>query len=65
MRAVLDDAGGVTMDLTIQEVRILSNALNEVCNGIGVEEFRLRIGADRETVDVLLAEFVRLIDSAR
>jgi hypothetical protein len=65
MQAVLDDAGGVTMDLTIQEVRILSNALNEICNGIEVDEFKLRIGADRETVDVLLAEFVRLIDSAR
>lgn len=65
MRAVLDGADGVTMDLTMEEVRILSNALNEICNGIDIEEFEPRIGAERETVDALLAQFVRLIDSTR
>jgi hypothetical protein len=65
MKAVLDGADGVTLDLTIDETRILSNALNEICNGIDIEEFELRIGADRQTVDALLAQFVRLIDSAR
>jgi hypothetical protein len=65
MKAVLDGADGVTLDLTIDETRILSNALNEICNGIDLDEFELRIGADREAVDALLAQFVRLIDSAR
>jgi hypothetical protein len=40
--------------LTIEELRIINNALNEVCHGIEVPEFATRIGATLPEVKVLL-----------
>lgn len=35
----------VTVQLSAEEVSIINNALNEVCHGIDIPEFRARIGA--------------------
>jgi len=39
MRIVGVERGEATVRLTEAEVVIVNNALNEVCNGIGVEEY--------------------------
>lgn len=57
MKVLQTRADGVALDLTVEEARILSNALNEICNGIEVEEFKLRIGADLEKAEELLDQF--------
>jgi hypothetical protein len=43
--------------LSREEVVIISNALNEVCNALDLDEFYTRIGADLVDVKNLLREF--------
>ena len=45
----------VTLQLSIDELLMIHNALNEVCNGIEVPEFHARMGAEREQVHLLLS----------
>ncbi len=48
--------GGVVIELTKNEVVIVNNALNEVCNGIHLEgEFHARMGCSIEEARGLLA----------
>jgi hypothetical protein len=47
----------ITLRLSPDEVIMLSNALNEICNGIAISEFQTRIGYTREEVEALLKEF--------
>jgi hypothetical protein len=49
------------LDLTPNELTILSNALNEICNGIDLHgEFDTRIGAGIEDARRLLARLLKL-----
>jgi Holliday junction resolvasome RuvABC DNA-binding subunit len=51
-----------TVTLTAGELTLLNNALNEVCNGIAMDddEFLTRLGIDRKTARKLLADLGRL-----
>lgn len=51
-----------TIRLSKEELVILNNALNEVCNGLDLNEFSTRMGAERENVDELLSEIGKVID---
>jgi len=44
---------GAIIALTADEVMIIANALNEVCNGLDIEEFSIRMGATYPEVDQL------------
>jgi hypothetical protein len=47
----------MTVELTRDELGIINNALNEVCNGIHLEgEFDTRMGCDVEEARTLLAK---------
>lgn len=50
------------IDLGRDELSILNNALNEVCNGISLFEFETRIGATRDRAAGLLKEIRSLLD---
>ena len=43
----------VTLDLPRDEVRLLCNSLNEVCNGMKLNDFESKIGISREEADVV------------
>ncbi len=43
----------VSLDLSADEMLLLSNSLNEICNGIKVREFEIRIG-DKDQARTLL-----------
>ena len=45
-----------TIELSLSELVILVNALNEVCNGLDIAEFATRIGAERRAAEQLLGE---------
>jgi len=51
--------GSAVMRLSRDEMVLLNNALNEVCNGvdIGDDEFQTRLGSSREHARVLLSAF--------
>ena len=50
------------IELGLEEILILNNSLNEVCNGIDLFEFATRMGVDRERVRLLLAESSELFE---
>jgi hypothetical protein len=51
------------VQLSRHQLVILNNALNEICNGIDLDdEFFTRIGADSEEVQLLLSEVGNTID---
>jgi hypothetical protein len=47
---------GARIELTPDELLIITNALNEVCNSLEMPEFSTRIGADRAEALELLRE---------
>jgi hypothetical protein len=46
----------VSVQLTLGELRIVNNALNEVCNGLRMSEFSTRMGATRDEAMALLRQ---------
>jgi hypothetical protein len=44
------------------ELILINNALNEVCNGIDIREFSTRLGASRSEAEELLDAIGKLID---
>lgn len=44
----------IKLDLTIDELHMIHNALNEICHGVDVPDFELRIGHSPEDVIELL-----------
>jgi len=44
----------ITVTFTSEELRILVNSLNEVCNALDLEEFSTRMGAELDEVERLL-----------
>lgn len=54
--------GNVTISLSTDELLILNNALNEVCNAIDVSEFATRMGADLDEARGLLSEIGQTLD---
>lgn len=45
------------------ELLLLNNALNEVCNGLDIDEFSTRMGAELEDVEKLLQQIGEAIDT--
>lgn len=45
------------------ELLILNSALNEICNGISVPEFKTRIGASKEEICTLLSQIGCILDN--
>lgn len=45
------------------ELLLLNNALNEVCNGLDLDEFSTRMGAELEDVEKLLQQIGEAIDT--
>jgi hypothetical protein len=48
--------GRAVLELSHDELLIMNNALNEVCNGLDLPEFATRIGAQRDEARWLLRE---------
>ena len=55
---------GFTVTFTHGELVLLNNALNEVCNGIAMDDdaFQTRLGIDRKNARTVLADLRRLLD---
>jgi hypothetical protein len=53
----------ILIKLTIDELVILNNALNEVCNALDITEFSTRMGAELEEARNLLRQIGETIDA--
>ncbi len=60
-----DNSKQSTVTLTLDELVLLNNALNEVLNGvdIGEQEFATRLGASQEPAAALLSRLRNLVDA--
>lgn len=54
MNAIVIKKNKIILDVTKEELGVLSNALNEVCNGIEVLPFESRIGVNVEQATNIL-----------
>ena len=65
MKAVLRATGRTLLSLSDLELITLSNALNEVCNGvhIGEVDFQTRVGVARAEAISVLAKMTAVIDA--
>jgi hypothetical protein len=54
-----------TVDLTLNEFRILNNAMNEILNGLRIRGFRPRVGATRRETDILLRQVQQAAGACR
>jgi hypothetical protein len=55
----------VTVRLSVRELLLLNNALNEVCNGLDLREFETRMGASPDEVQTLLGVVGIAINESR
>lgn len=62
MELVKLEGRGAVVTLNESELLVLNAALNEVCNGINVQEFDTRIGSSKESVANLLGNISRVLD---
>ncbi len=62
MKAIQIGTKRSQIEVDLEEILILNNSLNEVCNGIDIFEFATRMGVDRERVRHLLAELSELFE---
>jgi len=58
------DERGALVTLSPDELLTISNALNEVCNGLDIAEFATRMGVQREDAQRLLATVSTIHDQA-
>ncbi len=56
-----------TFAMTVDEDELLSlnNALNEVCNGLHLDDFETRIGAPRSIAEMMLEQICSALDKFR
>ena len=48
--------GKAVIRFSNDELIILNNALNEICNGVDIPQFETRVGYPRERVEALLEQ---------
>lgn len=60
MKIVDRQDGGAVVELSLEEIELLSSALNEVCNGIRVTPFAEKLGVERDKAEQVLDQFVQL-----
>jgi hypothetical protein len=58
MRQINNDDGSLQIEVTRDELLMMNNALNEVCNGVHIDdwEFATRLGVERSEAQQLLSE---------
>jgi hypothetical protein len=62
MRVRESDQTHVVLDLSHNEMIVLNNSLNEVCNGLDLPDFTTRLGAERGEVEALLRQISKALD---
>lgn len=63
MRITSTSDGVLHAEISLRELLVMNNALNEVCNGLPRRDFENRIGATLAEVERLLGDVSKVIDS--
>lgn len=62
MKVRQSDERHVVLDLTHNELILMNNALNEVCNGLEFSDFSTRLGAERGELEALRCQVESSLD---
>ena len=67
MQPIRVSSDGLYVRLSTEELVLLSNALNEVCDGVGLDdgEFHARLGSERPVAHELLDAIHGLVETSR
>jgi hypothetical protein len=61
MRLIDLSSGLAILEVSKEELEMISNSINEVCHGIDIEEFETRLGYPRERVRLLLSQISEVL----
>jgi hypothetical protein len=62
MKMLKNQMGTAIIELQADELVILSNALNEVCNGLEIPELSTRMGAELSEISALQEQITSVLD---
>jgi hypothetical protein len=62
MQVRQSDPSHIVLDLTRNELILVNNALNEVCNGLDLPDFSTRLGAQRDELEALYKQIKAALD---
>jgi transcriptional regulator of heat shock response len=63
MRVSRNGADQFDLELSRDELRAISNCMNEALHGLYIEEFSTRVGADQKTVESIHDQILRELRS--
>lgn len=63
METIYVNSEKAQMEMSLDDLRLLCNALNEVCNGIDVPEFETRLGATPKYAEAVMLGLREVIES--
>lgn len=55
------DINAVTLTLSVDELGLLNNSINEALEALDTDEFEVRVGATKEQATKLLQEFGKIL----
>jgi hypothetical protein len=61
MKVLSADKESSSVVITHREALLLKNALNEVCNALGIQDFQTRLGITRDEARAVLKQFSALL----
>jgi hypothetical protein len=56
------DESHVLLDLSRNELILLNNTLNEICNGLDLPDFSTRLGAQRDELEALFRQIKEALE---
>jgi hypothetical protein len=65
MKIINNQGDEYVLTVTVNELQTLNNALNEVCNGIPIEDFENRVGVPVAVAEQLLDSIFNALNSRR
>lgn len=54
MKLIGKNGPAYTLEIDEKELELINNSLNEVCNGLDIPEFKIRLGQSQEAARALL-----------
>ena len=61
MHLLKNKSDSIYLNIPLDELITIQNALNEICHGIEVFEFQTRIGVTKEEVKILMEKILEII----
>ena len=65
MKIERDGTGGFLLHADERELLLINNAINEICNGIRIDDFETRVGVPLTEAEMVLKTVGKALDASR